>query len=131
MITFVKNNVTMNEFDVIVPVPLHNTKKRERGFNQAHLLAQPLASEFGIPLSSRLERVRPGVSQTTLSRRERLDNVHGTFVLSRPLEFKDKNVLLVDDVFTTGATLSECSKVLRDHGARSACALTLARGDGR
>ena len=131
IIAFIKKNVTMGEFDIIVPVPLHNLKLRERGFNQAELLTKPIAREFNLPISSNLRRLRPDISQTTLSRQDRFNNIRGAFASSRSLEFQDKNLLLADDVFTTGATVSECARVLYSYGARSVCALTLARGDRR
>ena len=131
IIAFTRKNTIMDRFDLIVPVPLHSVKKRERGFNQAHLLTKPIAREFNLPLSSNLRRIGPNISQTTLSRQDRFNNIRGAFASSRSLEFQDRNILLIDDVFTTGATVSECARVLYSHGARSVCVLTLARGDRR
>ncbi len=131
IIAFIRKNMVMDEFDFIVPIPLHNLKLRDRGFNQAKLLAEPIAQEFNLPISSNLRRVRPDISQTILSRQDRFNNTRDAFVSSRSLEFQNKNLLLIDDVFTTGATVSECARVLYFYGARSICVLTLARGDTR
>jgi len=113
---------------LIVPVPLHKSRERARGFNQAFELSKPLANMAQIPvLANLLSRVRPTKIQAGLSRRERRMNVAGAFVLSRSKTIEDKTVLLVDDVFTTGATLNECAKILRRNGARRVNVLTLAR----
>jgi ComF family protein len=114
--------------DLIVPVPLHKSRERARGFNQAFELSKPLGKLAHIPVRSNLLlRVRPTKVQAGLSRRERRLNVTGAFELSRDGTVEDQAVLLVDDVFTTGATLNECAKILRRNGARRVNVLTLAR----
>jgi len=114
--------------DIIMPVPLHNSRLRHRGFNQALLLAQPLSMANGISLCcDNLWRIRPTRPQVELSGDDRIRNVAGAFALRRPLDVSGLSVLLVDDVFTTGATLNECADVLKNAGAASVTALTLAR----
>jgi ComF family protein len=118
--------------DVIVPVPLHRRRKRERGYNQSALLAQQLGSAVQIPVRlDLLRRHRYTRSQTRLNPQQRSQNVHGAFsCASLPgvvQAIAGQRLLLVDDVLTTGATLRECAQVLRDCGARSIWALTLAR----
>jgi ComF family protein len=114
--------------DVIMPVPLHRSRLRERGFNQALLLASAVGRAHGIPLSyDNLTRFRATRPQVELSGEERVQNVRGAFRLTRPADVEGKRVLLVDDVFTTGATMNECAAVLKRAGARSVVALTLAR----
>jgi len=115
--------------EVIVPVPLYSIRERERGFNQAWLLVRALSREWGIPAARKaLTRVRATETQTHLDRQERMANLHGAFVASNPGVIFGKQVLLVDDVLTTGSTANECARVLRKAGATSVLVLTLARG---
>lgn len=130
LIEFANINLDITQIDLIVPVPLHNTKLREREFNQATVLAIPIAKKFGIRLSQgNLERVRATQPQTGLKKHERLQNLKDVFKVKNPSMINEKRVLLVDDVFTTGATVNECSKVLFSSGASDVSVLTLARGD--
>ena len=115
-------------FDFIVPVPLHSARKRERGFNQAELLAKALGRTTGIRLHPALERTRYTTTQTQFDRAERMENLKGAFRLRRGSNVQDLRVLLVDDVLTTGSTLSECASVLKKGGALSVHAATAARG---
>jgi competence protein ComFC len=101
---------------VVVPVPLHRNRERERGFNQSALLARQVAKELSIPFASLLIRKRETESQTKISRRERLLNVRGAFFCSPEIEAGTK-ILLIDDIFSTGATMSEAAKCLRLNGA--------------
>jgi ComF family protein len=111
-----------------MPVPLHRTRLRSRGFNQALLLAYGISERFGVPLCyDNLARIRPTRPQVELTVRERAENVRGAFGLQRPGEVAERKVLLIDDVFTTGATMNECARVLKDAGAASVTVLTLAR----
>jgi competence protein ComFC len=114
-------------FDAIVPVPLHPARRRERGFNQAELLARILSAETRIPLRPALERVRYTTTQTAFDRTERMENLHNAFRLRKNVGVQDSRVLLVDDVLTTGSTLSECARILRKAGAQSVHAVTAAR----
>ena len=117
------------QWDMIVPVPLHKVKHREREFNQAERLALRLSEATQIPLQCRvLERVQPTRTQTRLSRRERQENVRKAFALFAGTRLNGERIVLVDDVFTTGATTSACAKVLRDGGASEVCVWALARG---
>jgi ComF family protein len=114
--------------DVAMPVPLHKKRLRNRGFNQALLLAHGVSERFALPLSyDNLMRNRYTRPQVELSGRERAENVRGAFKLLRPIEVSEKRILLVDDVFTTGATMNECAKVLKEAGAKSVSVMTLAR----
>jgi competence protein ComFC len=114
-------------FDMLVPVPLHPTRLRERGFNQAELLAKILHTHIGVPVISALERIRYTTTQTAFDRIERMENLRDAFRLRKNIDVRDSRVLLVDDVLTTGSTLSECARVLRDAGAQSVHAVTAAR----
>ena len=114
-------------FDVIVPVPLHPARERERGFNQAALLAELLATKAALPLRSVLERIRYTTTQTAYDRAERMENLHNAFRLRKNRDVRELRVLLIDDVLTTGSTLSECARVLKAAGAISVHAATAAR----
>ena len=114
-------------FDIIIPVPLHPTRQRERGFNQASLLAELLSAEISIQSKSALERIRYTPTQTALDRAERMENLHKAFRLRKNADVRRLRVLLIDDVLTTGSTLSECSRVLKRAGAISVHAVTAAR----
>lgn len=116
-------------WDLIVPVPLHPVKQREREFNQAERLGNRLSHAISVPLNSRLvKRVTPTVTQTKLTRQQRAENVSGAFVVPDGVKLDGKCCLLVDDVFTTGATTSECARVLRKAGAEAVAVWTVARG---
>jgi competence protein ComFC len=114
-------------FDLVVPVPLHPTRKRERGFNQAELLAELLCARSGLVLRPVLDRIRYTTTQTAFDRAERMENLHNAFRLRKKADVRGLRVLLIDDVLTTGSTLSECARVLRAGGAHSVHAATAAR----
>ena len=114
-------------FDVIIPVPLHPARKRERGFNQASLLAELLSAEISIQSKPLLERIRYTTTQTALDRTERMENLHNAFRLRKNANVRGLHVLLIDDVLTTGSTLNECAHVLKSAGAISVHAATAAR----
>jgi ComF family protein len=116
-----------NLLDLLIPVPLHPRRLRERGFNQALLLVKELSRRTGIPYGKRfLQKVRPTVPQVNLNGLEREKEVRGSFYSIGEEEVEGKSILLVDDVYTTGATVNECSKVLLAAGAERVDVLTLA-----
>jgi ComF family protein len=118
----------IGDIDLVMPVPLHIKRLRQRGFNQALLLAHGLSERYHVPLScDNLVRVRPTRPQVELSGDERVKNVKGAFSLRKAVEVEARHVVLVDDVFTTGATMQECAAVLKKAGAGQVTALTLAR----
>jgi ComF family protein len=111
--------------DLLLPVPLHRRRLQSRGFNQALLLARAFPeARVGREV---LARVRHTVPQVGLNPKERRDNVHQAFAVPRPQEVKGQKILLVDDLFTTGATVRECARVLKRAGARRVEVLTVAR----
>lgn len=119
---------TPGDVDLVVPVPLHLARLRWRGFNQAQLLAAPLARAAGLRIDPHvLARVRPTTPQVGLPERERRSNVRGAFAVRDAGRVAGRRLLLVDDVYTTGATVNECARVLRRAGARSVDVLVLAR----
>jgi ComF family protein len=114
--------------DVVVPVPAHAQRLRERGYNQAELIARPLARALGLPCRSYLlVRNRPRPDKLRLTVRERWRTVRGAYTTRQGLQVDNLRVLLVDDVLTTGATLDACSRALRKAGAAKVVALTVAR----
>jgi ComF family protein len=116
-------------FDAVTCVPLHPVKQRARTYNQAHLLAGDLARLMRLPLAHNcLARVRETATQTRLTAKERQQNVRGAFQTPHPGWVQGRRFLLVDDVMTTGATLRECSRMLKDAGAASVFVVTVARG---
>ena len=116
------------EADVVVPVPLHPTRLRERGYNQAELIARPLARRLGVPLRPLLlVRTKPRPDKLKLSRKERWRIVRGAYGMREGSQVDKMRVLLVDDVFTTGATLDACARVLRKAGASRIVGVTVAR----
>lgn len=123
--------------DLILPVPLHRVKFKQRGFNQSFLLIRDwenLARTAGGSKSGSfrivrdaLVRIRPTEPQTGLGRTDRLSNIRNAFMVAKPDAISGKHILLVDDVYTTGATVNECAGVLRKHHAKQVDVLTLAR----
>jgi ComF family protein len=114
-------------FDLLIPVPLHPKRLRARGFNQALLLVKELSQRTRIPYSKRVLRKEvPTPPQVHLSGRERERGVRGSFHIQNEKEIEGKTILLIDDVYTTGATVNECSKILLKAGAERVDVLTLA-----
>lgn len=117
-----------SDYSLIIPVPLHRRKLRERGFNQAVLLARTIAAKRLLPLDiTSLARSTYTGEQTKLGREERDKNVQGAFTLRDRSRVRGERVILVDDVYTTGSTVRECSRVLLDGGAEVVVVLTAAR----
>lgn len=128
MIEYLNHHLWKDALDLIIPVPLHENRLRERSFNQAELLATNITEMTDIPtVSGLLFRKRHTHPQFNLPRAQRLQNVRGAFEIKGKKLIQDKNVLLVDDIYTTGATVAECTKVLKEAGAKSVHILTLSR----
>jgi competence protein ComFC len=118
-------------FDAIVPMPLHWRKRWQRGFNQADLLAREISRRIHTPVKHVLRRVRFTAAQAGLTNAKRRQNVSGAFRPRRAKTLHGQNVVLVDDVMTTGATAASCARALKMAGARKVVLLTLARADRR
>jgi ComF family protein len=114
-------------WDALVPVPLYHLRHRDRGFNQALEMANGLASGRKIPVIDCLYRYRETVFQAKLKRNERWQNMSGAFRMKRGFDVTGQNLLIIDDVFTTGATVNACAQALQDAGAGRLAVLTIAR----
>ncbi len=122
-------SLAAQKWDLVVPVPLHPVKEREREFNQAERLARHLGRALGLPVNTRLvRRSRFTGTQTLLTSPQRAANVHGAFGPRAGKQLDGERVILVDDVLTTGATTSACARALRECGASDVCVWTVARG---
>lgn len=104
------------DIDIILPVPMHSSKKRQRGYNQTELLAKELSKLLNIPMDNNiLKKLRKTRPQSLLKREERLKNMDDAFGIANKDAVKSKNILLIDDVTTTGTTLNQCAKILNNH----------------
>ncbi len=126
IINATKFNYNWQDF-VIMPVPLHARRERERGFNQAEILGKIFSEKFGLSINKNLQRAIYTTQQAKLSREERLLNLENAFIWADKAKIAPEKVLLVDDVFTTGATMQECAKVLKNNGTKVVWSLVLAR----
>jgi ComF family protein len=116
-------------WDCLIPVPLHPLKEREREFNQSALMARRLGQAVNIPCQERiLLRTTPTATQTHLNREDRAGNMKKAFAVRPGASLAGRRVVLVDDVFTTGATTNDCARALRAAGAAEVCVWTVARG---
>lgn len=114
--------------DLVMPVPLHPNRLRDRGFNQSEKIAKHLCKKLGIPLETKaLIRIKDTHTQRALSKKDRKLNMEGVFDVPKLKKsmIKDKNIILIDDIYTTGATIDACSKILKENGAKKIYALTL------
>ena len=120
-------HLDLKQIDVLVPVPLHPNRLKQRGFNQAHLIALSIHQYYGIKIENALLRVVDTKPQFDLDRKERFNNVKGAFAINKTNTIFNKKVLLIDDIYTTGATIAECANTLKVAGAKRTDILTLAR----
>ena len=128
MLAFLKDHFSVDSIDLITAVPLHRSKLMERGFNQAEILAESIRLNLNLPASfDNLKRIRKTLSQYQLPLAKKQRNISGAFDCTDKAFFKNKSILIVDDIFTTGATLNECSRVLKNAGAKRVYTLTMAR----
>lgn len=125
----IKEMTDWEDIDLIISVPLHRKKEQTRGYNQSYLISKQLGKLLGIEVKKNtLIRTRNTDSQSLLNRIERLRNVKDAFLVTDANAVKDKSILVVDDIFTTGTTLNECCRVLKDAGARRITAAVVATG---
>lgn len=130
LIDFTQSFIVIEKIDLIIPVPLHPRKLRQRQFNQAGILAKALSRAFNKRLKhNALVKIKDNPAQVNLPQAKRIKNARGCFRVKSLPAVKGKNILLIDDVLTTAATVNECAKVLRQAGAKKIEVLTLARAD--
>ncbi len=115
------------DFDLIVAVPLHQKRKRQRGYNQSELLARSLSRRIAIPCQQALMRIRSTLPQVGLTDSQRQENVRNAFRCHNPESISQRRILLIDDVMTTGATVASAAQALIDGGALRISVLTVAR----
>lgn len=128
MASFSFPDIDFADYSLMIPVPLHIKRLRERGFNQSLILARALGQQKNIPVDfSLLKRNKFTLTQTGSNKKERQKNIKGAFDVSNKKKIINKNIILVDDVYTTGATVNECAKTLTKAGAGKVSVLTLAR----
>ncbi len=128
--SLIRDGYILKDIEGVIAVPLHGTKIRERGFNQSYMLAEAAARRFKIKeMSMHLKRISNTGPQSELDKNERRNNIKDAFRVQNDGSIKGKRLLLIDDVFTTGATLNECARVLKAAGAAQISCLTFSRGE--
>jgi len=126
----IKKHSSNWQFDLIIPIPLHQLKKAERGYNQSYYIAKGVSKELRVKISDRVvKRVKYTESQTSMNLNEREENISGAFKLNKSNDVQGKNILLIDDVITTGATISECGRILLEASANKIYAASIAIAD--
>jgi len=125
---YIENCKLKIENFIILPVPLHPKKERKRGFNQSKLISEAVAKNFDLEMSDCLKRIKNNKPQASLKDNEaRIKNMAGCFRIKNSELVKNKNILLVDDVFTSGATINEAVRILKESGAKKIIVLVIAK----
>lgn len=123
------DSLKKNKDVILIPVPLYKNKLKQRGFNQAEEIAKELSKYLKIPIfNNLLIKIKPTPAQVELDKKQRKNNIKGVFSVKNPKAIKQKKILLVDDIFTTGSTLEECAKILKEAGAKKVWGVVVARG---
>ena len=118
----------IKDYDIIIPVPIHKKRKIERGYNQSELIAKNISIENNISLNTiSLQKEKNTVAQSTLNKQERRENIRNAYICKNKELIKNKNILIFDDVYTTGNTVNECSKALRSAEVNNIGILTIAK----
>ena len=118
----------IKKYDKIIPVPISKKRYKERGYNQSLLIAREIAKNEKVKLRNNvISKVKNNNTQSKLNKEERAENVKNVYKITNNKEIIDKNILLIDDIFTTGATLNECSKMLKQASAKKVDVLTIAK----
>lgn len=119
----------LKNYDIIIPVPISNKRKKKRGYNQSELIASKLAKQMkNLKYTSKvLYKKKDTLPQSTLDKEKRIENVKGAYYIKNEQILKNKKVLLIDDIFTTGSTVNECSKILKQAEAKEVGIFTLAK----
>ena len=118
----------LKNFDLIIPVPMFKTKKLKRGYNQTELLGKNLSKKLGLEyLEDVLVKIKENKTQSLVLKNERKQNVKNVFKIENPFYIKNKKIILVDDIYTTGATIDECTKLLKKSGVKEILVLVIAK----
>lgn len=118
----------LKKYDIIIPVPIHKSRKAQRGYNQTQLIASKLAEYIDIEFCNNvLVKNKNTIAQSKLNRKKRIENIKGAFDILNLEKVQGKNVLLFDDIYTTGSTANECSRILKTAGAKTVGILTIAK----
>lgn len=118
----------IKKYDIIIPVPIHKKRKKERGYNQTELLCRDIEDKLEIKvINDVLDKTTYNVPQMSLNKIDRIKNVKGVYIIKNPEKIKNKKILLLDDIYTTGSTINECAKALKDAGATKVSAFTIAK----
>lgn len=120
----------IKKYDIIIPVPIHKKRKNERGYNQSELIARKLAKNLNVELvTDSLIKQKNTLPQSTLSKKQREENVKTVYKIQNRQKIENKKIILLDDIYTTGATAEECSKILKQNGAKEILVLTIAKDE--
>lgn len=118
----------LQSYDIIIPVPMYKTKKNVRGYNQSELIAKEIAKTLNIKFRNNiLTKIKNTKVQSTLSKNKRQENVRNVFEIINKEEIRNKKVILIDDIYTTGSTVNECARVLKKAGAKEIFVVTIAK----
>ena len=118
----------LKSYDTIIPVPISGKRKKQRGYNQSELIAREIAKRLGIDYDNQsLFKTKNIVEQSKLNKEERQKNIQGVYELRNQIMLKDKRILLIDDIYTTGSTVNECSRILSQAAPKKIGILTIAK----
>lgn len=117
----------LKKYDIIIPIPISSSRKRERGYNQSELLARKISRMASIPIEMQvLKKVKHNQPQSSLNRQQRKQNVKNVYKVQNELKIQNKKILLLDDIYTTGSTSNECARMLKLNGSSTVGILTIA-----
>lgn len=118
----------MLSYDIIIPVPLNKSRKKERGYNQTELIAKEISKNIkNLKYLNILEKTKNAVPQSTLNKAQRLKNLENAYKLKKEINIQDQKILIFDDVFTTGTTANECAKIIKTIGSNKISIFTIAK----
>lgn len=119
----------LNSYDIIIPIPIHKKRKKERGYNQSELIAKDIVNRINSLKMDKdnLYKCKHIKPQSTLTKKERTENIKGAYRIRDKSKIEDKKIIILDDVYTTGSTVNECSKILKEAGAEKIGILTIAK----
>lgn len=119
----------LKKYDIIIPVPIHKKRKRQRGYNQSELISKEIANYIkSLNLENNIiQKVKNNIAQSTLSKKQRKTNVENVYKIAEKEKIENKNIVLFDDIYTTGSTVNVISKILKENGAKKIIVLTIAK----